>query len=717
MRILFVTQQMDIGGVETHLVYLTKQLSAHGHKVDIVSAGGQLEAQLNPEETRHFTLPLNQKSPFAFFRNYYGLKKIIASGNYDVVHSHARIPSFVLSRLSKHLDFRWVTTCHGVYRDNFFSRKLNLWGDACLAVSDDVKEYLKTVYHFPSDRIYPTINGIDTDQYIPLVKSSAGHNIVCVSRLTPYTISPILELFKAVKSLSTAYQDVSLSVIGGGESLSLLRAEAAKINRLLHREAITLSGPKSHVAAFLQTADVFVGGSRAAFEAMSCALPVILAGAQGYSGILSESNRSLEMRSNYCCRGKEAASAELFVRDLSALFSNTVLADQLGKENRLFVQRNLSVQLMAEYYEDFYASLPLRRNFPHPDLVVSGYFGFHNAGDDETIRSFLNELYRVSPDKKVLVLASKSKESSAFYQVKCLNRYRLFRIFLVLRKAKLFVACGGSLLQDATSMRSLLYYTSLFYIASIARCQKAIYAAGIGPLHRKISQKLVVSILRGLVHLSLRDEGSANLIREITDDSISFDVTTDTVFLTAPVSPEPTKEFGISLRKSKLDFQNDKEFDSFLKKFGEAIDLLRIRTGLTPVLLIMHPTHDTEITERFASTYHVPVAKGSEVLEKAHSCSFVISMRLHSLLFAVTEGHCAFGLSSDPKVQNLLLPFSLPTVLPKNFIADAFVSLVLYSLEEKKFSAQRISQEATHQRLLAQRDFQKLLSFLDPHSL
>ena len=40
MKILMATMGMDIGGAETHIVELSKQLKSQGHDVIIVSNGG-----------------------------------------------------------------------------------------------------------------------------------------------------------------------------------------------------------------------------------------------------------------------------------------------------------------------------------------------------------------------------------------------------------------------------------------------------------------------------------------------------------------------------------------------------------------------------------------------------------------------------------------------------------------------------------------------------
>ena len=48
---------------------------------------------------------------------------------------------------------------------NALWRKISRWGDRVMAVSDDIADYLVTEYGYPREKIYLTINGIDTAQF------------------------------------------------------------------------------------------------------------------------------------------------------------------------------------------------------------------------------------------------------------------------------------------------------------------------------------------------------------------------------------------------------------------------------------------------------------------------------------------------------------------------------------------------------------------------
>ncbi|MBR2916614.1 MAG: glycosyltransferase, partial [Clostridia bacterium] len=116
MRILMTTMQLDIGGAETHIVELSKALLKKGAQVYVASSGGAYEKELSEAGIKHFNIPLNRKTPMAMLKSFRLLKKIIKEYKIDIVHGHARIPSFICGRLHKKMHFPFVTTAHWVFK-------------------------------------------------------------------------------------------------------------------------------------------------------------------------------------------------------------------------------------------------------------------------------------------------------------------------------------------------------------------------------------------------------------------------------------------------------------------------------------------------------------------------------------------------------------------------------------------------------------------------
>ena len=339
MNILMVTMSLGIGGVETHITELTKELIRRGHRVTVASAGGVYVPEITASGASHVTLPLAGRSPIGLAQAYFGLRRLIKSGGFDVVHAHARIPCFIcgLVRRTSRRKFAYVTTVHGVYKKIPVAERLTDWGDRSLVVSDDVRKYLTEEYGIKPENISVTVNGIDVDSFNSFSDEeekragciSAGlaeestHRIMHVSRLDSASSDAAYQLIEAMARLNEVYPDVQTVIIGDGSEFESVIARADEVNRSLGRRAVVMTGARSDVAKLLPCADAFVGVSRAALEAMSCRIPTVLAGAQGFLGIFDDSEEMLRraQSTNFCCRGEGASSADAICGALISLFS------------------------------------------------------------------------------------------------------------------------------------------------------------------------------------------------------------------------------------------------------------------------------------------------------------------------------------------------------------------------------------------------------------
>ena len=74
-----------------------------------------------------------------------------------------------------------------------------------------------------------------------------------------------------------------------------------------------------------------------------------------------------------------------------------------------------------------------------------------------------------------------------------------------MRRARLLISGGGSLLQDATSTKSLLYYTWVMRTAESAGVPVMVYANGIGPIQREKNRIRAAAAVTGWELADLSD--------------------------------------------------------------------------------------------------------------------------------------------------------------------------------------------------------------------
>ena len=146
MKIIMTLMSLDIGGAETHVAELSKQLVKLGHEVIIVAEKGAYWDGLLSSGIKLVRAPLDRRDITSMIASYKILKTVIKAEKPDIVHAHARIPAFLCHMVRKTVRFKFVTSAHGTYSTAFPLKILTRWGSKTLAVSKDIKRYLKDNY-------------------------------------------------------------------------------------------------------------------------------------------------------------------------------------------------------------------------------------------------------------------------------------------------------------------------------------------------------------------------------------------------------------------------------------------------------------------------------------------------------------------------------------------------------------------------------------------
>src|SRR5690606_31940136 len=172
-------------------------------------------------------------------------------------------------------------------------------------------------------------------------------------------------------------------------------------------------------------------------------------------------------------------------------------------------------------------------------IVISGYYGFGNAGDEAILEAMVRDLRALAPGARLVVLSADPAATAARCGVEAVPRTHLPSVLGALRGADLFISGGGSLLQDATSWRSVPYYAGLMRLARWMGVPVFVYAQGIGPLRRPWLRRLAARVLNGAAEVTVRDRLSYEMLLELGVNPAAVTITADPVFALAPGAPEP----------------------------------------------------------------------------------------------------------------------------------------------------------------------------------
>ncbi len=290
--------------------------------------------------------------------------------------------------------------------------------------------------------------------------------------------------------------------------------------------------------------------------------------------------------------------------------------------------------------------------------VLCGYYGKGNGGDEALLASLLQMLpAEVSP----LVLSGNPDQTRDRYAVETCDRFRPLAVLKALRQSDVFIWGGGSLIQDATSAVSPLYYGGIMALAQQLGLKTIAWAQGIGPLKRPLTRRLAQKTFAGCTAVSVRDRGSAALL---ADWQVPFILAPDPVWAldAAPVPGLwnlPAPRVAVTLRS------HPQLTETRLANFTRALIDFQTATQTCILLVPFQQTQDLAIAQ--AIQPQLPGVSQILCVEDPRSLKGVfrgvemaIGMRLHSLIMAAAEGCRCFALSYDPKVSQLMKELEMP---------------------------------------------------------
>ena len=90
--------------------------------------------------------------------------------------------------------------------------------------------------------------------------------------------------------------------------------------------------------------------------------------------------------------------------------------------------------------------------------MISGYYGFGNAGDEAILASMIQQFRQEIPDVEIIVLTENPDKTHKEHGVETIQRSNFWRIFKVMGQVDLFISGGGGLIQDTTGFNTVLFY-------------------------------------------------------------------------------------------------------------------------------------------------------------------------------------------------------------------------------------------------------------------
>lgn len=306
---------------------------------------------------------------------------------------------------------------------------------------------------------------------------------------------------------------------------------------------------------------------------------------------------------------------------------------------------------------------------PHPTVLICGYYGFGNIGDEAVLAGILQQLSSLWPKARYLVLSADPERTAREHGVEAVRRYDVKSVCRAMRTSTVLISGGGTLLQDVTSSRSLYYYLLMILAARWYRLPVIIYGQGIGPLRSSWNRFLTSRVLRLSQLIIVRDMGAYEQLAAWGIDEKKLCLGADPVLALKVTAIDDHQEqlqgklrrhqpvLFVSLRPWPL-------LNASLPTLAATLDRL-CEKAWQVVFIPFQFDADYPVCRACAALMRKPALVWDkplavkEALALFGEADYCLGMRLHSLIFAAVQEVPMLGIAYDPKVEEFLRQLGL----------------------------------------------------------
>jgi len=681
MKVAHLISGGDVGGAKTHVHSLLGGLTGTPD-VEVLLVCF-MEGPF-AEEARALGIPTRVLSGDNLIRTFRKLKQIVVSEGCDLIHCHGARGNLMGVLLKRALKRPTVTTVHSDYRLDYLDRPLSrlVYGtintiaircmDYRIGVSDAMTDLLIT-RGFPLDRLFTIYNGLDFSPRTPALSradycKSIGLPVDGESVIVGIAarFHPVKDVATLIRGFAIAYRScphLRLIIAGDGEEGPKLKALARELDL---GDSVCFPGWVSDTDSFYHALDINTLTSLSESfpysltEGARAALPTVASRVGGVPYLIDHGINGFLF---------DAGDAEALARCLSTLAEDPELRRRMGQKLYEKGRQSFSLESTLARQREIYQTIlrRARRTGKRDGVLVCGSYGRGNAGDDAILQAIVSELAQLDPDMPVWVLSRLPRSTRLAYRVNAIHTFAFWRFLRRMKKSVLYINGGGSLIQDVTSRRSLLYYLYTLRAARRRGCRVLMYGCGIGPVSRPGDIRIARWVLNRYVDaITLREPDSWEELRAMGVTEPEIHLAADPA-LTLPAAPE--EQIDSVLRACQIPPEG--QYICFalrswpgLKEKLPAIRAAAIHAsrdlGLTPVFLAVEKHQDPDIARLAAQDLEVPhyviADPGAPAIITGLLARMrvVVSMRLHALIFAASQGVPLVGIVYDPKVSAFL---------------------------------------------------------------
>lgn len=359
-------------------------------------------------------------------------------------------------------------------------------------------------------------------------------------------------------------------------------------------------------------------------------------------------------------------------------------------------------------------------------ILLSGYFGFDNVGDEAILQAECTQLRKLDPEVELSALIDNKARAEELH-LKAYKRKSIWQVYKAVSECDLLISGGGGLFQDSTGVGSVMYYGAILTLAAILNKPSFIFSQGFGPIRTDLGRLLAKQLLPFATKASFRDEESLQEFKKFAPE-VETVLTADPAFLLQAESEQKTQEMvekcGLASVKAPVVVVALRSwFDLDLASKAEAFNkwLSAFTEQERPHLLVLplQYWYDEGISRRFTSLIKYPCTMApkldaSEIVSllAAKPIEMVAAMRLHAVILATASAKPTLGIAYDPKVSRICQLCEAPCVPLEKLSAEELSSKLAETWLQRKQLGEKIGQNGTALRQKALQAFNIALEMI-----
>ena len=679
MKIIHLISGGDVGGAKTHVLSLLQGLGKTEQVRLVCFTEGAFadDARAMGIETLVLT-----DGVLASIRR---LTDMIRAEGFEIVHCHGSRANMIGAILRRKINVPTVTTVHSDYRLDYLGRPFHrlTYGtintvalrlfDYHIGVSDSMAQLLIS-RGFDPQTMFSIYNGVDFSvtktklsraEYFESIGLQANDDTVVFGIAA--RLSPVKDVATLIRGFAAANKDcpnTRLVIAGDGEDREMLETLAREC---CAPGTCVFAGWVSDTDSFYNAIDVNTLSSLsetfpyALLEGVRMRCATISSRVGGVPYLIENGVTGLLF---------EPRDVQTLAGHMKRLAMNAAFRRQLADNLYEYASQKVSVDATVAQQKQIYRTILRQQARPkqkRSGVLICGAYGKGNAGDDAILEAILRQMRSIDTDMPICVLSHNPKQTRLRYHVGAVHVFNPFSFWPVMRRTKLYLSGGGSLIQDQTSTRSLKYYLLSIWLAKQAGCRVLMYGCGIGPVNVPANRRQAARVINRCVDaITLREDLSAVELRSMGVTKPKVYVTADPALLLQPGSTgavdgfllnnnlDPNGQYALFVLRPWKGFERKKQ------AFVDTANYVNRRYGLTPVFFALEPSRDVapckEVASELACESHLIEAPYDEtlIIGMMKKMRVVVSMRLHTLIFASSVGAPLVAVSYDPKVTGFM---------------------------------------------------------------